>query len=284
MPLGRRCDYRIQKDWPACSGIGEAKPSAIRKPKPQEAHDKTCGVESAAACFARILSSRGAVGTVTEPALGLEGICFAHDALRPPNCTDRIVIFPPRVIGFTVLLLQLAACAHRRTFAERIATPELPEFSDRVKNYTALVDGLEKNLAPLPDHATAEQINQHKKALADAVRKARPNARPGNIFTPDSRRFFVKTVRSEVHGSTGHAAKTTLKEDNPTKEGKSRAVPLAVNSVYPDKASLSTVPPTLLLRLPTLPATMEYRFVGRALILRDVRANLIVDYIPGTAL
>jgi hypothetical protein len=40
------------------------------------------------------------------------------------------------------------------------------------------------------------------------------------------------------------------------------------------------MPPNILLRLPELPKDMEYRFVGRHLILRDVRANMIIDEIP----
>jgi hypothetical protein len=40
---------------------------------------------------------------------------------------------------------------------------------------------------------------------------------------------------------------------------------------------LSTMPPSLLLNLPKLPEGLEYRFVGRNLILYDSKANLIVD-------
>jgi hypothetical protein len=40
------------------------------------------------------------------------------------------------------------------------------------------------------------------------------------------------------------------------------------------------VPPSLLMALPTLPETLEFRFVGRSLILRDTKANLIVDLMP----
>ena len=40
------------------------------------------------------------------------------------------------------------------------------------------------------------------------------------------------------------------------------------------------MPPSLLLNLPKLPKELEYRFVGRELILRDIAANLIVDVIP----
>jgi hypothetical protein len=42
---------------------------------------------------------------------------------------------------------------------------------------------------------------------------------------------------------------------------------------------LSLVPPALLLKLPQLPKELDYRFVGRHLILRDATANIIVDYI-----
>jgi hypothetical protein len=55
---------------------------------------------------------------------------------------------------------------------------------------------------------------------------------------------------------------------------------LKVNAVYPENAPLPTIPPNLLANLAQLPKDLEYRIVGRALILRDVHANLIVDYIP----
>jgi len=36
-----------------------------------------------------------------------------------------------------------------RTFADRVATPQWPEFTEKVKAYTALVNRLEKDLPPL---------------------------------------------------------------------------------------------------------------------------------------
>lgn len=50
-------------------------------------------------------------------------------------------------------------------------------------------------------------------------------------------------------------------------------------AVYPENEPLSTVPPNVLMTLPMLPEDMEYRFVGKHMILRDARANLIIDYI-----
>jgi hypothetical protein len=40
------------------------------------------------------------------------------------------------------------------------------------------------------------------------------------------------------------------------------------------------VPPNLLADLPKLPEDLEYRVIDRHLILRDVHANVIVDYVP----
>jgi hypothetical protein len=53
-----------------------------------------------------------------------------------------------------------------------------------------------------------------------------------------------------------------------------------VNATYPEGNPLPTVPATILQALPTLPPDVEYRIVDRNLILRDVDANIIVDFIP----
>jgi hypothetical protein len=55
---------------------------------------------------------------------------------------------------------------------------------------------------------------------------------------------------------------------------------LKVNAKYPQDQPLPTVPPNVLAALPKLPEELEYRIVKKDLILRDVHANLIVDYIP----
>ena len=54
---------------------------------------------------------------------------------------------------------------------------------------------------------------------------------------------------------------------------------LRVNDTYPDTLPATTVPPALLLTLPQLPKEVAYRIVGRELVLQDVEANLIVDFV-----
>ena len=47
---------------------------------------------------------------------------------------------------------------------------------------------------------------------------------------------------------------------------------------YLENATLPTVPSNLLLSLPHLPEELEYRIIGKHLILRDTGADLIVDF------
>ena len=59
------------------------------------------------------------------------------------------------------------------------------------------------------------------------------------------------------------------------------ALIVSVASVsYPNEKPLSTVPRNILAALPRLPDDIQYRFLGRHLILRDTRANVILDRIP----
>ena len=49
---------------------------------------------------------------------------------------------------------------------------------------------------------------------------------------------------------------------------------------FPVAAPMATMPPSLLAALPPLPKGLEYRIVGEYLVLRDVEAALIIDFIP----
>jgi hypothetical protein len=49
---------------------------------------------------------------------------------------------------------------------------------------------------------------------------------------------------------------------------------------FPAANEMATMPPSLLRALPPLPVELEYRLVGEHLVLRDVKAAMILDYIP----
>ncbi len=78
-------------------------------------------------------------------------------------------------------------------------------------------------------------------------------------------------------GPDGRNLRKAVLEENPSGE----VVKLEVNGRYPDTIPLSSVPPQILKVLPPLPEELEYRFIERSLILLDVRAHIIVDYLTG---
>ena len=54
---------------------------------------------------------------------------------------------------------------------------------------------------------------------------------------------------------------------------------LTVNMTYPTNQPLATVPAKLLRALPDLPPELDTGSSGSSLILRDVKANIVVDFV-----
>ncbi len=176
-------------------------------------------------------------------------------------------------------LLLVGGCRQLR--AQLLQSPKvymradlLKEFKERVNGYAKLQKEQEAKLPRLKGKADAPTIKAHEQALAAAIQQERKAARPGDVFIPGVQPEFVRIVRSALKGPDGVAIRKAIKDDKPDQ------VALRVNQPYTaDK--LSAVPPQLLLSLPPLPKELEYRFVNRSLVLRDARANMVVDYIPG---
>jgi len=183
----------------------------------------------------------------------------------------------------TRLLLWFALCA---CAAPALAAPAQPGqiddavrvstvFAGRVRAYVTLQKQLEgPRLAQAPT-TEAEQIAGRQDALAGRMAVARRDARQGDIFTPDVAGQFRTIIRDAFEGPDGRNMRRTILEGDPE-----QATVLNVNVPYPEEIPLGTMPPMLLRRLPTLPAERAYRIVGRALVLKDVKTNLIVDFIP----
>jgi hypothetical protein len=110
-------------------------------------------------------------------------------------------------------------------------------------------------------------------ALAARLKTARAAAKQGDIFTPAVTTQLKQILRPET---AAKGTKDAIKDDNPG------AIAFKVNDPYPDKAPLSSMPVNVLQALPKLPENqdLDYRFVGKHLVLLDSRANMIVDYIP----
>ncbi len=151
--------------------------------------------------------------------------------------------------------------------------PVLADFDARVKEYTALHQKLEDTLPKLSKESTPEQIDSHQRALGKLIQQARADAKPGDIFTADIQSVVKRLMGSVFGGPDGASLKASIMDENPG------PIKLTVNGRYPDAVPLSTVPPQVLQGLPTLPNELEFRFIGRHLILMDEHAHVIVDVI-----
>lgn len=147
----------------------------------------------------------------------------------------------------------------------------LADFQKAVSKYAELHDHLIARLsAERP--ATASD-------LAEALMAARSEAKPGDILVHDVRPLLKRLIAAQLSGPDALAARKAVEEGNPDRAAATVKVDVRVNAPYPSGAELSTVPPSLLLTLPTLPVCLHYRFVGRDLILVDSVAQLIVDFL-----
>lgn len=149
----------------------------------------------------------------------------------------------------------------------------LKDFQKRVDDYMDLHKRLKRESPPLKETRDPGKIQESQNALAEKIRAARTGAKQGEIFTPEIRQLFRRLMYPEIKGPDGPETKQIIKDDAP------KGVPIKVNARYPEAAPLPTVPPNLLAALPKLPEDLEYRIINKDLILRDVHANLIVDYI-----
>jgi hypothetical protein len=96
----------------------------------------------------------------------------------------------------------------------------------------------------------------------------------GAIFTAETRTVFRRRLRALLQGPKGAELQRAMKDDAPS------PIPLRVHAEYPAGWPLGSVPPEILASLPKLPDDLAYRFVGNTMILLDVHANLIIDFIP----
>ena len=170
--------------------------------------------------------------------------------------------------------------------ASAAGDPALEAFEKRLDAYVKLRKQVADSVPAVKKNATPEEIQRHELALAAAIRNARSGAQPGDILAADVKPIFNRVLTSTLTQRTdSKKLRESIKEGNPKHERAAGEVEpvIAVNAVYPTNAPLSTVPPSLLLGLPKLPTDIEYRFVGRTLVLRDRGANMIIDFLKGAA-
>jgi len=144
------------------------------------------------------------------------------------------------------------------------------DFSERVSNYVELRTSLEKGLPVLTVTDDPGEIWRAQRALAKAIRVARAGARQGDIFTST----ISAELRDVLLVETNPATMAIIMDENPGDLSR------RINRAYPTGQPFASMPAGMLAVLPRLPDGLQYRFLGRALILIDTRTNLILDRMP----
>lgn len=149
------------------------------------------------------------------------------------------------------------------------------EFSRRVADYWALHRRMAGETGPVDHTMTPQHVHAREVALGRLIRQARGDAVRGAIFAPEMERQIVGTIDEVERAQAGTVPHAAGRDRDETAN-----FAATVNLVYPVGHPIESMPAALLRALPALPDGLEYRFVRRALVLRDIEANLIVDFIP----
>jgi len=156
-----------------------------------------------------------------------------------------------------------------RSEADDIAALQM--FNRSVNAYVELHRRLEVALSPLRICSDPEAMAAARERLANAIRAERPDAVRGNIFVPEVADLFRVRMLAAGEERDGEDVPAGL-----AGEIASCAPVPAVNSRFAWAGS-APIGEALERALPVLPLELQYRVSGRALVLVDVSADLVVD-------
>ena len=153
-------------------------------------------------------------------------------------------------------------------------------FQQSVANYVSMHRRLEGPLPVPPASMDMRIVQAVLDEFAAQIQAARRDGRQGDIFTDAVARMFRRRIATCLSPEEWDAI---LAENQPEYEQPEGFAPprLQVNAVWPPQIPFDFVPPQLLAALPPLPPELQYRIIGRSLVLWDHHANLIVDFMPG---
>lgn len=149
----------------------------------------------------------------------------------------------------------------------------LDAFNARLTAFVQLRTEAEQSLPKLDETSDPVKLTAQQKALAAAVIAKRQGVAAGDVFVEACQPLLTRVVR-ENYARRSRADRVALMKDLP------RGTKVTVNAEYPAGLPLVTIPPSLLRALPALPDDMEYRLVGRDLILLDAKSGVVVDILP----
>ncbi|HET9179074.1 MAG TPA: hypothetical protein VFQ24_12015 [Terriglobia bacterium] len=185
---------------------------------------------------------------------------------------NRVAVTLGAILVPAVLATGAAASGQHQRVNQQSAI--VADFQKRIESYMKLHKAAAGQLPALKSTASQAKILDYQHALAARIVAARPHATRGEIFTQPVAAEFRRLIRTTMTGSRAGRIRSSLQRGAPVKSN------IEVNHPYPAATPVETTPPSLLLNLPKLPTELEYRVVNHDLVLHDVKADLVVDFVP----
>jgi hypothetical protein len=187
-----------------------------------------------------------------------------------------------RALGTGILAGALACALPMPSSAQTASSDKAPvneygaavkEFRDRAEAYLQQQKDIAKGLPPLKNTDDAAELTSREDELGKRIALARATAKPGDFIGKELEPYVRAAIKKDWANRPTDARQAVGEDLPPTSVAK-------INAAYPKDQPLSTVPASLLAALPPLPEGLEYRLVGRHLIVRDVTANLVIEVLP----
>ena len=175
-----------------------------------------------------------------------------------------------------IMLFQAAELDASRSRQAAAGVPEdeaIAQFHLALGGYLALRRNLLTETSGPAPNSSAVQLTDASDALAGAIQRARRSASIGELFLPAVVAVVKRRVDAAVRRENLGPVLATIDDEEP------RVREPKLHMRFPGAAQMATMPGALLAALPILPKELEYRIVGRYLVLRDVEAALIIDYV-----
>jgi hypothetical protein len=155
-------------------------------------------------------------------------------------------------------------------------TEALQQYVDQTQPFRrAAAQQAEKVTGKATPNVGAEQsLRTRQDALTDALRtQLRSNAKQGDLITGPTAEAIRHTLQTLFNSPQRELLLDELAEQNATP---AKAPAPTIN----ERLEAPRVPPRMIEVLPRLPSQLEYDFIDRTLVLRDVDADVVVDFLP----
>jgi L,D-transpeptidase ErfK/SrfK len=179
-----------------------------------------------------------------------------------------------RLAAAIAALLTTVAAAARQVPSPEVTSQVVAAFEQSTRDYASLHRRLEEPIGSIRLGMSVEAINRHIEELAAAIRAERAAARGGEFFTP----ALAIELRARVDRALvehGYTVADVLAHGRVPGVDYAR-VRLRVNDTFPWILGVAMLP-CVVDAMPALPSELQYRIVGRDLVLIDVHASLVVD-------